>query len=71
MPGNIIKSFADKTGKSESEVEKLWGKAKKAAEEHGRKDDYNYIVGILKNMLQIENNKIVEQYYYQRLIGLT
>lgn len=35
MPANIIKSFSDKSGKSEQEVERLWDKAKKIV-----KDEY-------------------------------
>lgn len=51
MPSNVVKSFADKTGKSVSEVESLWDKAKKSAAEQGHAEDYDYITGILKNML--------------------
>jgi hypothetical protein len=53
MPSNIIKSFADKTGKTEKEVELLWDKAKEIAKEAGHEEDYDYIVGILKRMLKI------------------
>ena len=58
MPSNIIKSFADKTGKSESEVEKLWDKAKEIADESNHKEDYDYIVGILKKMLKLNEDKM-------------
>ena len=51
MPSNVVQSFATKTGKSVSEVEKLWDKAKKSAADQGRAEDYAYITGILKNML--------------------
>jgi len=60
MPSSIIKSFANKTGKSESEVEKLWDKAKSIAKEEYPKisvdsDRYFSIVtGILKKMLKID-----------------
>lgn len=51
MPANIVKSFADKTGKSEQEVDKLWNKAKEVAAEAGEAENYAYITGILKKML--------------------
>ena len=57
MPATVIQSFSKKTGKSVEELEKLWKKAKKVAEEQGRKDDYAYIVGIFKKMLGIEENQ--------------
>ena len=57
MPANIIKSFADKSGKTEAEVEKLWDKAVKMAKEDPKvDDDYAYAVGILKKMLSIKEN---------------
>lgn len=56
MPNNIVKSFAQKTGKSEAEVEKLWDKAKAEAEKADTDDVYAYTVGILKNMLSIKEN---------------
>jgi len=51
-PGQV-KAFAKKSGKPESEVERLWEKAKRAAEKQGRDRDYAYIVGIWKKMLGI------------------
>ncbi len=53
----MIRSFAKKSGRNVKEVEKLWYKAKALAEEKGHKDDYPYIVGILKNMLNINEAK--------------
>lgn len=55
MPNNIINSFSDKTGKSIKEVEKLWDKAKKIASDNNKEDNYQYITGILKNMLSLED----------------
>jgi len=55
MPANIIKSFAQKSKKSQAEVEKLWNKAKEQADKQGKSDDYAYITGILKKMLLIES----------------
>lgn len=62
MPSNIVKSFAEKTGKSEAEVEKLWSEAKSAAEKQYpevEKDSdryYSIVTGILKNMLGIKES---------------
>ena len=48
MPNSIIKSFSDKSGKSEAEVEKLWDELK---QEYG--DDYKRITGTLEKILKI------------------
>lgn len=56
MPASIIKSFADKTGKSLSDVERLWDKAKQSAKDQNREKDFAYITGILKKMLGIEES---------------
>jgi len=62
MPSNIVKSFADKTGKSEAEVEKLWDKAKgittKQYPDVKESDDnfYALTTGILKRMLRVEES---------------
>tara|TARA_R110002020_G_scaffold90534_3_gene220439 strand:+ start:1464 stop:1997 length:534 start_codon:yes stop_codon:yes gene_type:complete len=62
MPNNIVKSFSDKTGKSEEEVERLWNKSEQivkkeyelSAEDEGK--FYSLVTGILKNMLKIDEN---------------
>jgi hypothetical protein len=51
MPNAVINSFAEKTGKSVAEVDKLWNKAKESAKESGQGENYAYITGILKKML--------------------
>lgn len=56
MPANIIKSFSDKTGKPESEVESLWNKAKEIAKEQGKEENFSYITGILKKMLKMNES---------------
>ena len=52
MPNNVVKSFADKSGKSVAEVEKLWDKAKAIAAEKGLKDDafFAFATATLKTM---------------------
>lgn len=57
MPNNIVKSFAKKTGKTVQEVEKMWDEAKAIAYKSGHKEDYDYVVGILKNMLKINETE--------------
>ena len=56
MPAPIIKSFAKKSGKSKSTVEKYYKRAKKLAAKQGHKEDYDYIMGILKRMLKINED---------------
>jgi hypothetical protein len=58
MPSTIVKSFADKTGKSIEDVERLWGQAKVLASKEGHSGDYAYITGILKKMLKLEQTKM-------------
>jgi len=58
MPSDIVKSFAEKSGKSVQEVEALWNKAKEIVIEQGISEDdksfYKILVGILKKMLKVE-----------------
>ena len=54
MPAAVVKVLAKKAGTSKDRAERLWKKAKKAAEEQGRKDDYQYVTGIFKKMLKLE-----------------
>jgi len=54
MPASIVTTFAKTTGKTVPSVEKLWDKAKDIAAKNGHKEDYEYITGILKKMLRIE-----------------
>jgi 2'-5' RNA ligase len=68
MPANIIASFATKSGKSKKEVEALWDTAKASADKQGHKEDYQYITGILKKMLKIEDRKLerFKNYIFER-----
>ena len=60
MPSNIVKSFAEKTGKTEKEVERLWNIAKDAVSKEYTDIDnesdryYRLVTGVLKRMLKIE-----------------
>lgn len=62
MPAPMIKSFAKKSGKSKATVEKYFKKAKRLAAKEGHKGEYDYIVGILKRMLKIDEswNRIID-----------
>lgn len=61
MPSNIIKSFSDKTGKSISDVEKMWKDSEDIVSKDykdiskGSDKYYSLVTGILKNMLQLED----------------
>lgn len=60
MPSPYVKKLASETGKSVAEIEKLWDKAKgitadtfgKSEDDFGTKE-YKYTVGIIKNMLGV------------------
>ena len=65
MPTPLIKSLADKSGKSVSEVEKLWNKAKEITKSEynlspGNDNYYSTTVGILKKMLKLKESLILE-----------
>jgi len=73
MPNNIVKSFAKKTGKSETEVETLWDRAVDIVNDEYKDIEkesdkfYQITTGILKNMLsleglEVEPNPILEDY---------
>ena len=53
MPSSVVKSFANKSGKSVQEVEKIWDDLKK---EYG--EDYARITGTLKKILKINEDNI-------------
>lgn len=50
MPASYVKKVAKDKGKSVSEMENLWTKAKDAAAKEGKANDYAYITGIFKRM---------------------
>ncbi len=63
MPNNIVKSFAEKTGKSVEAVEKLWDQAKIIAKKEYPKVDvdseqfFKIVTGILKNSLGLKESQ--------------
>ena len=65
MPSNVVKSFADKTGKSVPEVDKLWNKAKEIASEQGQAENYALITGILKKMLGLNETISFKEFLEQ------
>jgi len=60
MPNAIVKSFAQKSGKSEADVEDYWNKAKGIVSKQypevkdGSEQFYKLLTGVLKNMLSIK-----------------
>jgi hypothetical protein len=61
MPVRLVKSFAKKTGKDITEVERKWEKSKKlVADEYGIDESdsqyYSLVVGSLKKMLGIKES---------------
>ena len=63
MPSPYVKQLAKETGKSSEEIEVLWNKAKElskdsfgTAEEEWGEKEYSYTVGIVKNMLGINES---------------
>jgi len=73
---DLVKSFAEKSGKSVAEVEKLWKEAKTKAKEEGHAEEYDYIVGILKKMLSLneayleENLEDIKEYISYLMIAV-
>lgn len=63
MPTPTIKNFAKRSGKSEKEVEALYQKAKEIAKEAGEEENFAYIIGILKNMLSINETSFIDFLY--------
>jgi len=51
VPVPALQPLATKSGKSLQAVEDLWSRAKAQAEKAGHKEDFAYIMGILKRML--------------------
>lgn len=64
MPNNIVKSFAQKSGKSVEEVEKLWDKIKKGVAEGGTSesdpDFYKFVTGRLKKALGLSEETFMK-----------
>ena len=60
MPSNVVKSFAKKTGKKVSDVEKLWDKAEEIVKDNysnvevGSSRYYSLVNGTLQRMLKLD-----------------
>ncbi len=55
MPNTMIQNFSKKSGKSPEEVERIWDELKKEYP-----NNYEYIAGTLKKILQINENNFRE-----------
>ena len=70
MPAPLVKSFSDKSGKSEKEVEELYKDAEEIVKDRysnvEKESDryYALVVGILKNMLKIESS--FKNFFYDK-----
>ena len=68
MPATIIKSFAEKSGKSEKEVEKLWDQANAIVSKeyksvkNGSDQYFKLVTGTLKNMLGLKETYVERQF---------
>jgi len=66
MPSSIVKSFAEKTGKSVAEVEKKWNEIKDQLKKSGKSEDdpgfFQNLVGVLKKRLKIESKLSFKQF---------
>ncbi len=65
MPSNLVKSFSKKSGKPESEVERLWDKAKGIAMDRlntssESQEVFALTTGILKRMLKLESSLLLD-----------
>lgn len=67
MPNNIIKSFAERSGKPIKDVERLWDKAKEIAKTEVHQEEYDYIVGVLKKMLSLNEGSYDFREYLRSL----
>jgi rRNA maturation endonuclease Nob1 len=69
MPTNLVKTFAEKTGKEDAEIEKLFKKAKDIVDkeypniEKGGDRYWALAVGIVKKMLKLEESMNFAKYY--------
>ena len=75
MPVPFLKNLSKETGKSISELEKLWGKAKKLASEHFDKPEsefadkeFAYVVGVVKKMAKKKEDVLsYNAYWYDKI----
>lgn len=70
MPTPVLKSLAKKAGVSLDKAEELWDLAKEQAAKRGRDDDWPYIIGILKKMLNLESVADIDQMISQVVEGV-
>jgi hypothetical protein len=67
MPSNVVKSFAEKSGKSVAEVEKLWSKAKSIVKKEYPDIEpetdrwYSLVTGTLKKMVGLKESSAIDR----------
>lgn len=65
MPNAVVKSYAQKSGKSVSAVEKLWDKIKSGADKKFKKDDphyWSYVSGTVKKILGLTESTTFKEF---------
>lgn len=55
MPAPALASMAKKSGMSIDKAEKIWDMAKSQAAKQGHKEDFAYIMGIVKKAMKVES----------------
>lgn len=61
MPNNVVKSYAEKSGKTVAEVEALWKEVEQGCEgKFDKKDDsyYAHVNSIVKKRLKLKEHKL-------------
>ena len=65
MPSNVVKSYAEKSGKSESEVDAIWNEVKKQAKEKFKEEDshfWAYVNAVTKKKCGIKEGISFKEY---------
>ena len=60
MPNPTLSAMAKEAGISMDRAEHLWSKAKKAAADEGKKEDWAYVMGIFKKMAKVGEESTTE-----------
>jgi len=61
MPASAVYSLAKRVGLSTAEAEKRWEMAKAAAEDQGHNNEYDYIMGVYKKMIGLDESQQLEE----------
>lgn len=69
MPNNVVKSFSDRTGKSESEIESIWKatEAQVKKEYPDKEDIYGLVTSIVKKKIGLKEDWNVKDLIRKKL----